>query len=241
MIDTPMDGRKNSVSLDFLMPSVALTESPETILHNAMTRLRCADARLFTQFAFLLILGLNLSGCDLRDSDEAILRAEFDIPEQARLIRYEAFPKESGWFGREGLGIDIAFQLDARDYAEYRSRAGMSGQWLSLPIPSEFLHHMAGLERQQTQLRLSHELQGKAMPEAGSVYNPTDEQRLARFVAKLPAMPVQGLFQCRSAGDDILHAPKTVHTRLESDLNDFMLAILDDGRKQVLIKVSTSY
>jgi len=206
-----------------------------------MTTPRFPCSRLYALCVCLMLLGLNLPGCDLRKTDEAILRSEFDIPEQARLIRYEAFPKESGWFGREGLKIDLAFQLDARDYAEYRSRAGVSGQWLPLPIPSEFLRRMAGLERQQTQLRLSYEMQGKAMPEAGSVYNPTDEQRLARFVASLPAIPIQGLFQCRSAGDDILHAPKTVHTRLESDLNDFMLALLDDGKRQILIKVSTSY
>lgn len=206
-----------------------------------MTTTRFPCSRLIALSLCLMMIGLNLTGCDLRKTDEAILRSEFDIPEQARLIRYEAFPKESGWFGREGLKIDIAFQLDARDYAEYRTRAAVSGQWLPLPIPSEFLRRMAGLERQQTQVRLLYEMQGKTMPEAGSVYNPTDEQRLARFVASLPVMPNQGLFQCRSAGDDILHAPKTVHTRLESDLNDFMLALLDDAKRQILIKVSTSY
>ncbi len=98
-----------------------------------MTTTRFPCSRLYALCLCLMMLGLNLPGCDLRKSDEAILRSEFDIPEQARLIRYEAFPKESGWFGREGLKIDIAFQLDARDYAEYRSRAGVSGQWLPLP------------------------------------------------------------------------------------------------------------
>jgi len=216
-------------------------QTPEKIDAHAMITPRLFCSRPIALSLCLMMFGLNLPGCDLRESDEAILRSEFDIPEEARLIRYEVFPKDSGWFGREGLKIDIAFQLDARDYAEYRSRAGVSGQWLPLPIPSEFLRRMAGLERQQTQVRLSYEMQGKTLPEAGSVYNPTDEQRLARFVASLPVMPNQGLFQCRSAGDDIMHAPKTVHTRLESDLNDFMLALLDDGKRQILIKVSTSY
>lgn len=38
-----------------------------------------------------------------------------------------------------------------------------------------------------------------------------------------------------------MHRPKSIQTTLDRDLNDFMRAVLDAEKKQLAIKVSTSY
>lgn len=44
-----------------------------------------------------------------------------------------------------------------------------------------------------------------------------------------------------TAGTDILHAPKTVRDTLDTDVNDFMLAVLDPEQHTVMVRVSTNY
>ena len=80
-----------------------------------------------------------------------------------------------------------------------------------------------------------------ALPPVGSVYNPTEQQILERFKQSMPPQPRQGLYQIKTAGNDIMHARKTVRPKLDADVNDFMLAILDYEHHQVVIRVSTNY
>ncbi len=94
------------------------------------------------------------------------------------------------------------------------ARANGSGQWLPLPIPENFLRHMGGISTARASRVRSYELQNRPLPEEGSIYNPTDDQLLCRFVESLPRIPSQGLFQCRSAGDNIMVTPKMIHKRL---------------------------
>lgn len=173
-------------------------------------------------------------------SDESLLRAEFNVPSQAKLVHYKAHPSEKAWV-RENLTIDVVFQLSDRDYDEYVSSIKSKGTWQSLPIPNEFLRRMGAVETTKAQRIRAYQLQGKTPHQEGSVYNPTEEQLLTNFIASLPNNPQIGLFQCRSAGDNIMYAPKIIHTQLDRDLNDFMLAMLDHERKQMVIQVSTSY
>jgi hypothetical protein len=100
---------------------------------------------------------------------------------------------------------------------------------------------MAAIETAK-RLRIdSYRMRGETPAPEGSVYNPTDAQMLKTFVESLPPQPANGLFQIRRAGTDIMRAPKSVYEEPDQDLNDFMLAMLDTDRKQIIIKVSTSY
>lgn len=78
-------------------------------------------------------------------------------------------------------------------------------------------------------------------PPEVSVYNPTDRQILERFRLSMPARPRTGWYQIRTAGNDIMHAAKTVRLTLAEDVNDFMLAMLDPEQHTVIIRVSTNY
>lgn len=180
-------------------------------------------------------------GCTNNGSDESILRTEFNVPRNAKMISYQAHPEQNAWL-REGLNIDIVFQLSDQDYNTYVADAEKGGSWQPLPIPAKFLRRMGAIESrlEANKARIGRS-ENKVIPEPGSIYNPTEAQLLAKFIASLPDIPKVGLFQCRSAGDNIMRAPKTIHTQLNYDLNDFMLAMLDDQRKQIVIQVNTSY
>jgi hypothetical protein len=73
------------------------------------------------------------------------------------------------------------------------------------------------------------------------VYNPTDEQLMKQFSQSMPEHPRTGWYQIRTAGTDIMRAPKTVRATLDEDVNDFMLAMLDSGHHTVIVRVSTNY
>lgn len=186
---------------------------------------------------------LSVSGCTLLGSDESVLRREFGIPAGARVVKLDSRPKqgEGGWFGREGLAIQATFQLSDSDFKQYAARASSSGQWKPLPIPRVFLRRMAAIETAKQARVASSQQSGHALSPEGSIDNPSEQQRLASFVASLPTQPSSGLFQVRTAGTDIMRAPKTIRPTLDRDVNDFMLALLDDTNKQILIKVSTRY
>ena len=192
----------------------------------------------------LLIAGFlatSLLGCDPRDSDESLIRAEFDLPPAAEAIEYTSSPPPGGWFGREGLKITLIYQLTPTDYAGYAQRARDSAQWQPLPIPEGVLRRMAAIDSAKRQRQASADLTGKPTPPEGSVYNPSEQQMLAQFSASLPQAPARGLYQVRTAGDNVMHAPKRIVTTPDTDLIDFMLIMLDDDRQRVLVKVSTHY
>lgn len=189
---------------------------------------------------FILLLIISQS-CSTSHSDESRLRDEFEIPASARVVSYEAHPKEAGWFGREGLKISIIFQLSDIEFNEYVVRATDSAKWKRLPIPEDFLHRMAAVETVKKSRIQSYQMRGEARPQEGSVYNLTEKQILESFIKSLPPQPANGLFQVRTAGTDIMRAPKIVYKIPDRDLNDFMLVMLDNHRKQIIIKVSTRY
>lgn len=186
-------------------------------------------------------LAATLLGCDPRRSDENLIRAEFDLPPAAEAIEYTSSPPPGGWFGREGLKITLIYQLSLADYAGYAQRARDSGQWQPLPIPENVLRRMAAIDSAKRQRQASADLTGKPTAPEGSVYNPSEQQMLAQFSASLPQAPARGLFQVRTAGDNVMHAPKRIVTTPDTDLIDFMLIMLDDDRQRVLVKVSTHY
>lgn len=189
----------------------------------------------------LALCALLVVGCGLGASDESILRAEFAIPRAARVLRYEAQPKEAGWFGREGLKITIVFQLSEGDYRAYLARAQAAGTWSALPIPEAVLRRMGAIDTAKAGINRTYEEQGRPLPAEGSVYNPTRQQLLERFIEWLAPQPRAGLFQVRAAGTNILHARKRVLRDPQHDLNDFMLAMLDHEERRIIIKVSSRY
>jgi hypothetical protein len=52
---------------------------------------------------------------------------------------------------------------------------------------------------------------------------------------------VNGNYQCRSAGDNIMHKRKQIYTSLDHELIDYMFAILDFDEQSLKIKVSADY
>ncbi|MEB3319510.1 MAG: hypothetical protein VKI63_01045 [Cyanobium sp.] len=192
--------------------------------------------------ALLLALGCaTLAGCSTRQSDELALRREFAVPWGASVVRYVASPAEPGWFGREGLRITLVFRLNPADAEAFSREAERSGRWRPLPIPTAELRHLAAIDTALAhQNRLTREPGNRQTPPR-SIDNPTGEQLLQRFRASLPPLPRVGSYQIRTAGNDIVHAPKTVRSPLSRDVNDFMLAVLDQAAGTLAIRVSSSY
>lgn len=177
--------------------------------------------------ALLLALGCaTLAGCSTRQSDELALRREFAVPWGASVVRYAASPAEPGWFGREGLKITMVFRLSPADAATFRSSALRSGRWRPLPIPVAELRHLAGIRTAITS-------RPDAAQHTGTL--------LERFQASLPPLPRAGLYQIRTAGDNIMGAPKRIISPLRDDVNDFMLAVLDPAERTLTIRVSSNY
>lgn len=175
------------------------------------------------------------------NSDEAVLRKEFNIPDSAELTYFKVYPEETGWFGREGLKIDAVFQMNDKDFNQYLGNAEKSNEWLPLPIPTNFLMHMFSVKTAKEYRINYYKEKNEPLPEEGSVYNPTEEQILEAGIKILPVTGLNGIFTLKAAGTDIMNAPKKTYTTLEKDLNDFMLGILDFDQKKLFIKVSTSY
>ncbi len=190
-----------------------------------------------TKISFLCFL---MASC-INESDEAILRREFLIPATAKTIYYNVYPEKPGFFGREGLKIDIAFHFDEQSFQKYFDDAKRGSNWLELPIPEDFLMKMLGIKSTKEEIIRSYKESGKALPEEGSIYNPTIRQLFENSLKKLELPETKGLFQCRTAGDDIMHKKKEIKLSLEKDLIDFILAILDTEKKQLIIKVRTKY
>ncbi len=194
---------------------------------------------------FLVRLGLvglyALAACSYLKSDEELLREEFRIPRGAALDSMSVYPKEAGWFGREGLTIDAVFRFSPEQFETYRRRAEQDDRWKPMPPSRGFLMKMLGIRSHIEGVARSYALQGKPVPPAGSVYNPTEEQLYDRLTARLPLDVEHGLYQCRTAGNDIMHLPKIPCSSVEGDLNDYMFAVLDFDKKLLRIKVHASY
>ncbi|MFC1760581.1 hypothetical protein ACFL6U_00700 [Planctomycetota bacterium] len=172
-----------------------------------------------------LVVVLCLLGCGVqKKSDEQVLRKEFCVPESAELLTLKAFPEKSDHFGREGLKIDAVFKFKLDDFNTYRMQAEKSGSWQQPPVPKNFLMKMGGLKFKRQYFK---EL--------------TEEQLYERFITKLPLDVKNGLYQCRSAGDNIMHKRKKIHTSLDHELIDYMFAILDFDEQALRIKVSADY
>lgn len=138
-------------------------------------------------------------------SDVSILRDEFNVPKDARVLYYNAMPHTGliPW-PREALDIELIFQFESQDFDEYFRVAKEAGNWQQLPIPDGFF------------------------PERSLNFDQT-------------ISPTTGLFQCRTAGDDIMHTTKTIRTDLGNSINDLMLGILDSKQQQLIVKVRTGY
>jgi len=192
--------------------------------------------------ALLLAVGCaTLAGCSTRQSDELALRREFAVPWGASVVRYAASPEEPGWFGREGLKITMVFRLTPADAETFSRGALRSGRWRPLPIPVAELRHLAGIRTAIASRTRRAELTGTPLEPAGSIHNPSAGQMLERFQASLPPLPRAGLYQIRTAGDNIMGAPKRIISPLRDDVNDFMLAVLDPAQRTLTIRVSSSY
>jgi hypothetical protein len=182
-----------------------------------------------------------LAGCTTREANELTLRREFNIPRAATAVTYEATPSEPGWFGREGLKITMVFQLSGTDFNVLSRAAADSGKWQPLPISDSVLKHLAGIRTSRKARAISARESGRALPPEGSIYNPTEQQILERYKQSMPLQPRKGLYQIRTSGNDIMHAPKAVRPTLDADVNDFMLAMLDTDHHKIVIRVSTNY
>jgi hypothetical protein len=154
----------------------------------------------------------------------------------------QADPPSSGWFGREGLTIDMTLQLDEPSFRQYVQQVTAASPWSPLPIPDSMLRRLAGIETiRQSNGALAQAKRGSHSPEGAAVYQPTDAQLLAQFVATLPPQPQHGHYQVLVSGTDILHAPRRVLINPVRDVNDFILVMLDQERHRVLVKVKTWY
>ncbi len=174
----------------------------------------------------VLLCSAALAGCMARETDEQVIRRQYGIPAEARVLVAQVSPAEAGWFGREGLRITMVFGLSENDFDALTRRLKSTSEWQPLPIPETTLAHLAGIRRARA---------------AEGVSNRTDQQLLAQFRQLIPPHPPIGWYQIRTAGTDILHAPKTVRDTLNTDVNDFMLAVLDPEQHTVMVRVSTNY
>jgi hypothetical protein len=188
----------------------------------------------------LIVALLIITSCSF-NSDESAIRKEFKIPDSAEMVYLEVYPKESGWFGREGLKIDAYFQFNDDDFNQFVSNAKKSNEWLPLPIPKDFLMHMFSVKTAREYRIRYHKEKNEPLPEEGSVYNPTEEQMLEAGIKSLPVTGPNGIFTLKAAGTDIMNEPKKTYTKLDKDLNDFMIGILDFDQKKLFVKVSTGY
>jgi hypothetical protein len=198
----------------------------------------CSARPLFGRGVIVL---LALAACSYLKSDEQLLRDEFKIPRTVVLDSMSVSPQEAGWFGREGLTIDAAFRFSDAQFEAYRRRAELNDQWKPMPPSWEFLMRMLGIRSHVEAVAKSYALQGKPTPPRGSVYNRTEDQLYDELTSRLPLDVEQGLYQCRTAGDDIMHSLKVPCSARNGDLNDYMFAVLDFDSRVLRIRVHANY
>ena len=187
-------------------------------------------------WGFLLQVFGSLSGCT--PSDEQILRQEFDLPTRTKLVMIESYPKS---LVREGLKIDATFEFSSSDFDTYRNNVERDSRWQPLPLSRDFLVKITGVRQAIEYRQRRAERQGEPLPEAGSIYNPTEDQLLEQWKENLPLDVKHGFYHCLTAGDNIMLEKKVPCSEKPGDLNDFMLGILDLDNKTLRVKVHTSY
>jgi hypothetical protein len=202
---------------------------------------RAGPLHLLTAALLLTAGSATLAGCRTRQSDELALRREFAVPWEATVLRYETSAVEPGWFGREGLRITMVIRLPPAAAQAFTREVVRSGQWRPLPIPTAELRHLAAIRTVLAQRARTAQLTGIPLQPAGTVYNPTADQMLESFRGSLQHQPARGWYQIRTAGNNILWAPKRIPSPLRDDVNDFMLAVLDPADRTLAIRVSSSY
>jgi hypothetical protein len=203
-------------------------------------RFHVLGRRRFSLWFAVMVLPV-LAACSYFKSDEQLLRDEFGISRTAVLDSMNVSPKEAGWFGREGLTIDAVFRFASSEFETYRQRAEQDDRWEPMPPSREFLTRMLGIRSHIEAVQRSYALQGKPAPPLGSVYNRTEDQLYEELTSRLPLDVEHGLYQCRTAGTDIMHAFKVPCTAPKGDLNDYMFAVLDFDRKALRIRVHANY
>ena len=132
--------------------------------------------RTIIVWGFLLRVFGSLSGCTL--SDAQILRQEFDLPTQAKLLMIESHPKS---VVKEGLKIDATFEFSSSNFDTYRNNVERDSHWQPLPLSRDFLVKITGVRRVIEYRKREAERQGQPLPEPGSTYNPTEDQLLGQW------------------------------------------------------------
>jgi len=192
--------------------------------------------------SYFLVLALISLTCGCQESDEQVLRREFGLPSTAKHQYIKSYPEKAGFFGREGLDITAAFQFEPADFEKYLQNAQRDAAWKPMPPDREFVTKMTGIRGHPRSVQKWAEVTGKPVPPPGSERNPTVEQLYEQWVARLPLDVKNGLYQCKTAGDNRLHSWKKVSCSEKSgDLNDFIFAVLDVEKKVLRVKVHTKY
>jgi hypothetical protein len=194
-----------------------------------------------TRSAVLLTLSFLFGASACRMSDEQILRDEFDIPLKAELVEITSSPQTPGWFGREGLKITAVFQFAHSDFQNYIQTLKEDGTWAPLPPSREFISRITGVKTHLEALRRSEELLAEESPGWSARVLPSEEELLENWMEQLPLDSKSGLYQCQTAGDNLMNAVKVPCRDRAGDLNDFMLAVLDEEALNLRVFVHTSY
>jgi hypothetical protein len=174
-------------------------------------------------------------------SDERILRDEFDVPVATELVEITSSPPNPGWFGREGLRITAVFQFAPAEFQDYIKSAEEDGTWAPLPPSPEFITRITGVRSHLEALRRSEEILAEEPPGTSTRVLPTEEELLGNWMDQLPLDSESGMYQCKTAGDNLLNAVKVPCRDRAGDLNDFMLAVLDEEALTLRVFVHTSY
>jgi hypothetical protein len=187
----------------------------------------------------VLLPFLAATGCML--SDEQILREEFHIPSSAKLVEIVSSPEQPGWFGREGLEITATFQFSDADFSVYKKAEKIDRTWLPTPPTKDFIFKITGIRSYRAGLQRSNEVLSEHFPEGTAFSVPSEDELYRDWKERLPLDISQGYYQCKTAGNDILHATKVLCSDRQGDLNDFMLAVIDEEQLELKVFVYTSY
>jgi len=196
---------------------------------------------LRTQISILLILVSLFCVSACRRSDEQILRDEFDIPVATELLEITSSPPNPGWFGREGLRITAVFQFAQAEFQDYVKAAEEEGTWAPLPPSREFITRITGVKSHLEALCRSEEILAEELPGRSARVLPTEEELLENWMEQLPFDTESGMYECKTAGDNLLNAVKVPCRDRAGDLNDFMLAVLDEEALTLRVFVHTRY
>lgn len=200
----------------------------------------CSLKEWFIPCFVVVFVVVLITGC--HESDEQILRREFGLPSTVKLMAIKSYPEKPGFFGREGLDITASFQFEPAEFEKFLKNVKRDQTWKPMPPDREFLIKMTGIRAHMKGLEKWAEVTGKPVPPLGSVYNPTEDQLYDGWVKRLPLDVKNGLYQCKTAGDNLLHSYSKVPCSEKSgDLNDFMFAVLDTKERVLRVKVHTRY